>query len=954
MPAPASAPLTRLLTHEQEYRAWVEEHGAPGRDLFTALADAVAQEARADPAGAVKLAEALLERARATGDSVCESLAWRAKGNIAFLRGGHAEALDCYQRALDGFAEGDELERGRTLSSMLHPLAMLGERGKSLEAAEQARACFERCGAMHRVARLEINLASVWFREDRFADVLAALQRASEGLERAPEGAADHEAWAAIRVTRAAALIYLARFEEAELEYQQARAYALSHDLAGLGAQADYNVGYLYFLRGQYVKAIRALDQARETAAKYGDKHHLALCDLDQADVCVELSLFEDALQLAHAALAQFQALGMAYEQGKALTNMAVAEQFLGRDTAALELLERAREAFASARNEFWMHLSDLYRAVVLLKLGRCFEAMQLSELARSFFESRQIRTKAIYAGIIAARARAAALDFPGAEQAAARAQAALGDLRAPWLQVQAQVLAGQLASQRRDDAAALEAYGRAMAESESTRGNINFDELRISFMRDKGQLYERYLELLLGTDPPPDPEIVWQHMERAKSRSLARVMAGGFGAIQPRLAEGSRVVHEINRLREELNWYYRQLDPSLASPDAGSGPEAKASALGGVEDVLAAIQQRELHLLRAIRELPDDEYRIFDHDAGVTMERLRARLADTTLIEYFHAGSRFVAVVADQNEIRTVPLPAEPAAIDGALRLLRFQVGKRAMESLHFQRHASAFQHAAESHLRLLHSALIAPLLPHLRQSHLLIVPHGVLHALPFSALEGPDGALVEHHSVSLAPSAAVFALCAQRAASPFAQEILVAAEPHAAANEIAAVGASWPRSCQLTGKAATIEAVRAGVERSRMIHIAAHGGLRGANPYFSALELADGRLNVIDIYNLRLRADLVVLSGCGTALGDLSGGDELIGMTRAFLYAGARAVVASLWDVDDRTTAEFMQLFYSNWSRAAPAQALWQAKRDFRRRYQHPYFWAPFQLIGAAGSAT
>ena len=942
--------MTRLLRHDEEYRAWVQEHGAPGRDLFTALADAVAQEARSHPSEAVTLAAVLLQRARATGDAACEALAWRARGNIAFLSGEHAPAIECYQRALGGFPLEDDLERGRTLSSMLHPWVMLGERAKSLEAAEQARACFERCGAAHRIARLEINLASVWFREDRFADVLAALQRAADGLERAPEGAGDHEAWAAIRVTRAAALIYLARFEEAELEYQQARAYALSHDLHGLAAQADYNVGYLYFLRGQYVKAIRALDHARETAARYGDKHHLALCDLDQADVCVELSLFEDALQLAHAALEQFKSLGMAYEQGKALTNMAVAEQFLGRDTSALELLERAREAFASARNEFWTHLADLYRAVVLLKLGRCFESMQLSEAARAFFQSRQIRTKAIYAGIIAARARAAALDFAAAEAAAAQAQAALGDLRAPWLQVQAQVLAGQLAAQRGDHAAALQAYGCALEESESTRGNINFDELRISFMRDTGPIYERYLELLLDSDPPPGPERVWQHMERAKSRSLARVMAGGFGAIQPRLAEGSRVVHEINRLREELNWYYRQLDPSLTGSGGGEAP--KASALGGVEGVLAAIQQREHQLLRAIRALPDDEYRIFDHDAGITLDRLRAHLAGTVLIEYFHAGDGFVAVVLDQQDIHAIPLPGERAAVDAALRLLRFQVGKRAMESTHFRRHAQAFQHAAESHLRLLHSALIAPLLPHLRQRHLVIVPHGVLHALPFSALEGPDGPLIEQHSVSLAPSAAVFALCAQRAASPFADSLLVAAAPDAAADEVAAVGSGSPHAVRLTGAAATVDAVRAHAERSRVLHIAAHGGLRGDNPYFSALELADGRLNVIDLYNLRLQADLVVLSGCGTALGDLSGGDELIGLTRALLYAGARAVVASLWDVDDRTTAEFMQLFHANRRSAAPAQALWQAKREFRRRYHHPYFWAPFQLLGAPGA--
>ncbi|HVA63412.1 MAG TPA: CHAT domain-containing protein [Terriglobales bacterium] len=942
MSAPAPATL-RLLTHETDYRAYLQRHGPPDREFFASLSEALAQEARIDPAPMARWAEALLGLARASGVAAYEALAWRAWGNIAFLCGDYTLAVEHYRRALERLGD-DDLERGRTLSSLLHPLAMLGDNEGSMAAAAEARACFERCGAQHRLARLDINLASVWFREDRFVDALAALDRAQAGLEESREGSEDHEAWAAIRVTRAVVLINLARFEEAEAAYQAARDYSLAHELPGLAAQADYNIGYLYFLRGQYVKAIRALDRARETAARYSDKLHRALCDLDQADVCIELNLHEDALQLAHSALGQFQALAMPYEQGKALTNMAVAEQFLGRDSAALELLGRAEEAFGAAGNEFWVYMATLYRGVVLLKLGRCFEAMQLSERARQFFEQRQARTKAIYAGIMAARARAAALDLAGARAAAERAAAALAGLQAPWLQGQVQMLLGQLAERAGDRAGALAAYEEAMAQAEATRGNINFDELRISFLRDKSQLYEHYLELLLETEPPPAPEAVWRHMERAKSRSLALVMAGGFGAIQPRLGEGSRVVHEISRLREELNWYYRQLEPG--QPGTGVG--------GGVESVLGAIQQREHQLLRAIRQLPNDDYRILEQESGATLERLRPHLAGATLVEYFHCAQGYVAAVADQREVRIVRLPGERSAIEGALRLLRFQVGKRAMESGHFRRHAQAFQHAAESHLGLLWRELVAPLAGLLREEHVVIVPHGLLHALPFAALHGGAGAqarpLIEEHGISLAPSAAVFTLCSQRPASPHRGALLVAAEPAAAGNEIRAVGRCWPEAVVLQGSASTLAAVRHAAESVRLLHVAAHGVFRADNPYFSALELADGRLNVIDIYNLRLSADLVVLSGCGTALGDVAGGDELIGLTRAFLYAGARAVIASLWDVDDRTTAEFMQCFYEHWTppRTA-AQALRLATLEFRRRYTHPFFWAPFQLVSS-----
>jgi CHAT domain-containing protein/tetratricopeptide (TPR) repeat protein len=932
----ASAPALRLLMQPDEYRDHCARHGPPDAAFFAEAAEALAQEARSDPAPMERWAQRLLELAQASGEAVHEALARRAAGNIAFLCGDYARAVEAYRAALALFPAGDDVERGRTLSSLIHPLAMLGEHAAGLAAAAEARACFERCGDSRRLARLDINLASVWFRQDRFQEALEALDRAQLGMERAAGGDDDHEAWSAIRVTRAVVLINLARFDDAERAYLEARAYSLAHRLPSLAAQADYNIGYLYFLRGQYVKAIRALDEARATAERSGDKLHRALCDLDQADVCIELNLYEDALQLAHAALGQFQDLGMTYEQGKALTNMAVAEQFLGRDTVALELLERGEQAFAAARNEFWVHMAALYRAVALLKLGRCFEALHLSERARQFFERRQARTKAVYAGILVARSYAAALDFASAQAAADRATLALGDLQAPWLQVQAHVLRAQLAEHRGERAEALEAYARAMAEAEATRGNINFDELRVAFMRDKSQMYERYLELVLGGEAAADPEAVWRHIERAKSRSLALVMAGGFGAIQPRWNEGSRVVHEINRLREELNWYYRQLAPE--QPGAG------------VEDVLQAIQQREHQLLRAIRQLPDNEYRLFEQESGATLERVRTHLGDATLVEYFPCGASFVAVIADRQEIRVARLWGERAELEAALRLLRFQVGKRAMESEHFLRHAAAFRQAAGSHLRLLHEHLIAPLELGARARHLLIVPHGVLHAVPFGALGDEEQSLLDRHSLSVGPSSAVFLLCAQRAPSPARTALLLAAEPGGARAEVEAMGRSWPEARLLTGSGATLAAVRAAAPGCRVLHIAAHGVLRADNPYFSALELADGRLNVIDIYNLKLDADLVTLSGCGTALGDVAGGDEVIGLTRAFLYAGARSVISSLWDVDDASTAEFMQSFYTRWrSGLGLAAALREAQLEARARHSHPYFWAPFQLAGA-----
>lgn len=116
-----------------------------------------------------------------------------------------------------------------------------------------------------------------------------------------------------------------------------------------------------------------------------------------------------------------------------------------------------------------------------------------------------------------------------------------------------------------------------------------------------------------------------------------------------------------------------------------------------------------------------------------------------------------------------------------------------------------------------------------------------------------------------------------------------------------------------------------------------------------FSAIRLGTSRLSLFDLYNLRLRADLAVLSGCATGLSAVHGADELVGLTRGLLYAGARSVMVSLWDINDESTFRFMPRFYRHLAAGEPpVRALNLAQRQLLREYPHPYYWAPFVLTG------
>jgi CHAT domain-containing protein len=134
-----------------------------------------------------------------------------------------------------------------------------------------------------------------------------------------------------------------------------------------------------------------------------------------------------------------------------------------------------------------------------------------------------------------------------------------------------------------------------------------------------------------------------------------------------------------------------------------------------------------------------------------------------------------------------------------------------------------------------------------------------------------------------------------------------------------------------------------------SRIVHLATHGYFRQDNPLFSSIRLGDSHLSLYDIYHLQLPAELIVLSGCATGLNVVTPGDELIGLVRGLLQAGAQSLVLSLWDVHDESTKDFMIAFYSRLQRSeVKAKAMQAAMIEVRERYPHPYHWAPFSLIG------
>ena len=165
------------------------------------------------------------------------------------------------------------------------------------------------------------------------------------------------------------------------------------------------------------------------------------------------------------------------------------------------------------------------------------------------------------------------------------------------------------------------------------------------------------------------------------------------------------------------------------------------------------------------------------------------------------------------------------------------------------------------------------------------------------------------------------------------------------------------------LLARQATESVMRSKAAQSVIVHLAAHGEYNERNPLFSTIYLAkdeqnkhDGRLEVHEVYGLNLvRSKLVVLSACETKIGDLSKGDEIVGLNRAFIYSGTPTVIASLWNVSDESTRLLMEQFYIYLRRGMDkAEALRRAQQVVREEYPHPKHWAAFSLTGDGGKLS
>ncbi len=571
---------------------------------------------------------------------------------------------------------------------------------------------------------------------------------------------------------------------------------------------------------------------------------------------------------------------------------------------------------------------------------------------------------------------------FPEALENFQKALALAEGQRRPAAIRSASVRIGDILRQTRKPAEAIPYYQKTIQQIESTRSLLESEEYRQSFFEGGIGPYISMMRILLAAGKPDE---AFNYSERARSRVLLDVL-------------GSRV--QLSRVKSGLLDEERGLQERIAATKASLSGEADGEIDRSFLIKQLAEAERAYNAFLARVRTQDKEHASLISVEPLTLKEVQELLdPGTTLIEYYVTGQEVFVWVVENEKLQFQKVELAKDKLAGLVKTLResiFALGER-----------EKFNESSAS----LYKQLFEPLLPHVTGKELIIVPHDVLHYLPFHALVGSDGRyLIEKYPIYYLSSASLlqFVKEKRRASGDLSAVLAQAGKVLAFGNpdlgdpeknlefaelEAQEVKVVYPESTVYLRKEATEEKSKALSANHDILHFATHAELNENDPLSSAVLLAksdkeDGRLEVREIFGMDLKANLVVLSGCETGLGKLSTGDELVGLTRAFIYAGTPSVVASLWKVDDSSTASLMGSFYKNLKTMTKVEALRQAQLEMIRggkqsdllarrgiggvgklsetpssvlpvpssdphapnsvATSHPYFWAPFILVG------
>ncbi|ANM31766.1 hypothetical protein ABI59_22690 [Acidobacteria bacterium Mor1] len=733
--------------------------------------------------------------------------------------------------------------------------------------------------------------------------------------------------------------------------------------------------GGLAMLRaGQLAEARRVIESALSSNVQ-PEEIWVAHAHNDLAVIARNVGEIAEAVLHQSKALSAYEAAGDLRGVANSQLNLSVSYYALGAFDKSLASSERAVEMSAELRDPTFVGKAHVARAASMSGLGQWRLAVKDYRTAlESLVDPSEDRVR-VLASLAAALARVDALE--DAQDVARKATELAADIGEPEHLAFARNVAGRVASARGDLNAALghhrkalevasrarlvehmaaarwwmgdlhresnsavqagREYATALDLLELQRGHMGGPELRRAFHAENLELYENAIQVeLAGTAADSR---VFELIEMSRSRSLKELLEESRLSLRARLTEQQQA--DERALVAALTEAHR----AVRTVDEGQ----RSSAVAALEKAQASLATFRLDL-----RVSNPDYAAVEYPVAADLAEVQRLLGpDELLLEFFVGESQAWRMDITRQEVSLHELPI-PSRIEQEVLSIAKVLQAPALGGVP--------GHGA--------GRLAASILPDSIPegiTRLLVVPDGALHRLPFEVIRGADGFLVEKYEIVALPSATTLV---DRRVKPVRRATsgwigLGAPASEGADSEFPPLRYAGPSLESIAGLFTTSrevvmeqQLVRESFEAQpmasfRYIHFATHASIDSENPSASGLLFSDGLVRLDEVLQLDLNAELVTLSACESATGELVRGEGFIGLTRAFLYAGSDAVLASLWNVNDKSTADFMVRFYSHIrdGMSVPA-ALRRTKIEFIRSdlpaHRDPYRWAPFVLIG------
>jgi len=844
-----------------------------------------------------------------------------------------------------------QLSLNSEIASSYHRLGVLYEKAErfsdAIESYQKSLEEYDKQGNKLGIATNLKDRARIYFTQlDKYTPAIDDQQQALQLFQR------EGDDLSAVEVLQNIGLSYenLADYQTA-MEYQQ-RALVLSQEIEDdrYVALSHQYLANLKWKSGEYQQALSFQNIALTKFQKQGDRKLQLIAYSTQGLIQMSLGQITDGLE------SEQQALLLANElqdkKNQATVHKNIGMLYLAQNQFQFAFAEFEKALQIDQQLNYKRGLAYDYRNLGSLTITLQQPDSALVYLHRALNLSQEIKDSRNVAQCYyeIGRARLLLNDTDGALDSLNLASEKAKFLLIPDIEWRALRMQAQIYEQKNMSAPAEEQYRKAIAVIEEMRAKIKVEEFKAGFIDDKLDVYSDLILLLLRTK---QAETAFEVVERAKSRNFLDMLANreiSFGnqASQSLVTEGQRIQNQIAKTQTEIANFRAKQEQLIA---------VELEQLQNLEQQLAQLKQAYADYLIRLKTENSELADIISVKPS-SFQEIQASIPDScAYVEYYNTKTQLITWAITKNKIKFAITDLPDSMLSVLVKDFRDAMNKQ----LSIQTIASQ-----------LNEILVAPVAGYLENiKHLVIIPHRILHYLPFAALMDKEGKyLIEKYTLSLAPSATVLNVCFEKGAkyqaeTPWERSILALGNPDLgnpdlslpfARKEIESIALTYPHLTSYLEKEATETTFREKCHHANIILFSCHGEFDAANPLFSALLLAkdgtnDGRLEAHEIFGIQLDAYLIAMSACETGLGTIRSGDEVIGLIRSFIYAGSSSILSSLWKVDDLATAVLIKRFFRNLKTPdyTRAQALRKAQLLIKEEVSsHPVFWAAFNISG------